>query len=222
MQTLQFDQPRFTGKSLNDQIKELCVRNNHSSSRVRLMVFRGDGGLYNPENNLPNYIIQTSDLKDPNYEVDRKGLSVDIFPNGAKSVDEFSNLKSNNFLIYIMAAFYAKMNQLDDCMVLNCHGRICDSTISNVFCIKDGIVFTAPLSEGCIAGTMRRYLIENLARFGFTAYEKPIDIELLENADEIFLTNAISRIRWVEKLRNRQYENKISSRIYNELRKNIS
>ena len=41
-----------------------------------------------------------------------------------------------------MAALYAKENKLNDCLVLNTSGNIADSTIANVFVIKDGMIST--------------------------------------------------------------------------------
>ena len=88
------------------------------------------------------------------------GLIIDIFPDARKSVDIFSNLKSANYLPYVMAAIWAKENKLNDALILNQHDRICDSTIANVFWVKDNKIFTPPLNEGCVAGVMRRKILE--------------------------------------------------------------
>ena len=223
IQLLQFDQPAFfTREILTQQINDLCSINNHRPwARVRLTVFRGKGGLYDPENHIPNYIIDSQPLAAYNESINKEGLVIDIFPDARKSMDVFSNLKSNNYLLYAMGALYAKKNQLNDCLLLNSQDRICDSTIANIFCVKDKTVFTPYLSEGCVSGVMRRYLLIKLAEAGFSVQEKEIEVDWLQTVDEIFLTNSIYGIRWVQYLRDRSFKNEITSSIYQRVIKNI-
>ncbi|MEJ7671501.1 MAG: hypothetical protein WKF59_01975 [Chitinophagaceae bacterium] len=73
-----------------------------------MIIFRGDGGLYDPKDHFPNYIIQTWDIE--NYKVlNPNGLHIDIYQEAIKSCDKFANLKSNNYLPYVMAALHAKI-----------------------------------------------------------------------------------------------------------------
>lgn len=208
MKMLQFEIPQyFTASYLENKIAELYKRNQHHSlARVRLMVFRGNGGLYDAENNLPNYIIQSWDIERAE-ELNSNGLVIDIYSDAKKSCDKFANLKSNNFLPYVMAALYAKQVKVNDCVILNNHERICDTTIANLFIIKDEIVYTPPLSEGCIAGVMRRFIIEKLST-NFTIVEKPLSIEDLQKTDEVFVTNSIRGIRWVGQFGKIEYTNR--------------
>ena len=196
----------FTASALADQILELCKKNGHlAQARVRLAVFRGDGGLYDPVNHQPNYLIQTWDLAEtgPNPSsnagpaLNSNGLVTGIFPEGRKACDAFANLKTNNFLLYVLAALHARKQHWNDCLVLNQYGRIADSTIANLFYCKDGIIYTPPLSEGCVAGVMRRHLLTVLPAAGYAVMEKETEPSDLEVADEVFLTNALRGIRWV-------------------------
>jgi branched-chain amino acid aminotransferase len=188
----------FTAGALADQVLELCKKNGHSAlARVRLAVFRGDGGLYDPTDHLPNYLIQTWDLAETSPGLNSNGLVIGVFPDGRKACDPFANLKSNNFLLYALAALHARDRNWNDCLVLNQFGRIADSTIANLFYCKEGIIYTPPLTEGCVAGVMRRYLLETLPGAGFQVMEKETDMAGLQEADEVFLTNALRGIRWV-------------------------
>ena len=208
MGMLQFEIPAyFTPAYLENKISELCKKNQHNSfARARLMVFRSNGGLYDPKNHLPNYIIQTWDI-DYTGELNSNGLMIDIYPDAKKSCDQFANLKSNNFLPYTMAALHSKKIKVNDCFLLNNYNRICDTTIANIFIIKDGIIYTPPLSEGCIAGVMRRFVIKQFQQPEFSLIEKSISVEGLENADEVFLTNSIHGISWVKQFRDKTYTN---------------
>ena len=143
------------------------------------------------------------------------GLIIDIFPDARKSIDVFSNLKSSNFLPYVMAAIWVKENKLNDALILNQHDRICDSTIANVFWVKDNNIFTPPLSEGCVAGVMRKKILEMAAlNPDYLVEETVLSQEILLQADEVFLTNAIAGIRWIKEFRNKIYKNTISGKIF--------
>ncbi len=216
METLQFEVPKnFTAAYLENKILEVCKKNLHTSfTRVRLMIFRGNGGLYDAKNYLPNYIIQTWSIEN-NEELNSNGLIIDIYTDAKKSCDSLANLKSNNFLPYVVAALYAKKIEVNDCILLNSYDRICDTSIANIFIIKDGIIYTPPLSEGCVAGVMRRFIIEKLKlSSGIKVIEKAISLEDVQNADEVFLTNAIKGIRWVKQFKNIDYKNKVIQDIY--------
>ncbi|MDR3712904.1 MAG: aminotransferase class IV [Puia sp.] len=218
---LGFDRPAsFTEENLLRQILELCRKNGRANdARLRLVVFRGDGGLYDPQDHFPHHIIQTMPVP-AEMSMNENGLVVGVFPEGRKSCDAFANLKSNNFLIYAMAALYARQQHLDDCLVLNSHGRLADSTISNIFYIRGGILYTPPLSEGCVAGVMRRFLLEHAGSAGFEVREQETEVNGLENAEELFLTNAISGIRWVKHFRDTRYSNGRTLDLYNGLIRN--
>lgn len=195
----------FTQEKLIAEVIQLCKKNKcEKLARVRLTVFRSDEGLYESDNSL-QYLIECWPLDETVNELNENGLVIDTFPHARKSCDKFSNLKSANYLLYVMAALYAKENKLNECLVLNVHDRICEGTIANIFWIKDGMIYTPPLSEGCVAGVMRRYLLESLQGIRHKAQEKVCEIKDLEEADEVFLTNAIKGIRWVGEFRNKKY-----------------
>jgi branched-chain amino acid aminotransferase len=206
----------FTPQHLTEQIHDLCKKNNcEELARVRLSVSGGHGGLYDGDDK-PDYIIECSPLSKA-ADFNEDGLVIDIFPGGRKSCDCFSNLKSASHLLYVMAARFAKEDKLNDCLVLNAHERICDTSIANLFWISEGIIFTPPLSEGCIAGVMRRHLMETLQATGFKLEEKNCEVQDLENAEEVFVTNAIRGIKWVKQFRSTGYSNKVGRGVYQEV-----
>jgi branched-chain amino acid aminotransferase len=154
-------------------------------------------------------------------KLNENGLVIDVYPDAEKSCDKFSNLKSANFLPYSMAAQYARENKLNDCLVLNNSGGIGDSTIANLFIIKNEIIRTPGLEEGCVNGVMRRHLIEKLQATGYELREEALTVSNLKAADEFFLTNAINGIRWVKQFRDKIYTNVKTIEIYNRFVKTI-
>lgn len=216
VELLEFDVPSyFSPEYFSKQITELCQQNQqHKLARVRLMVFRGNGNVYEMENNFPNYIIQTWKLTDNFNEFNNEGASIDIYQNARKAIDTFSNCKSNNYLPYIMGALYAKKQQLNDAIILNTQNRICDTTIANVFLVKGDTVITPSLQEGCVEGVMRRWLLKCLPSIGIEVKEAAVETNDVLNADEIFLTNSIYGLHWVEKCAGKIYGNKLAKKIF--------
>jgi branched-chain amino acid aminotransferase len=175
---------------------------------------RGDGGLYDAVNHAPNYIIETWELAEGNGLLNDNGLVSGIYHDAKKSCDILSNLKHNNYLPYLMAALYAKKEKWNDAILLNSHGSICDSTIANVFIIKNEELFTPALDEGCLAGVMREHIIATLKSTAWKVNETTITVDDVLNADEVFLTNSIHNIRWVKSIGTSSYTNSITQKIY--------
>ncbi len=215
LNVLQFDIPKhFSPGKLQEEIVLIATKNSHApAARIRLSVFRGDGGLYDAKNHVPNFIIQSWNLPEGNGEWNSNGLVMGIYEDAKKSCDILSNLKHNNYLPYIMAALAAKKEKWNDAILLNTYGRICDSTIANIFIIKDTAIFTPSLSEGCVAGVMRKSIIRQLLNKGHELAEKEISVEALLNADEVFLTNSIYNVRWVQRIGDTTYRNDITKNI---------
>jgi branched-chain amino acid aminotransferase len=190
--------PALEPGQLTHQILQLCDRNGHAHlARVRLVVFRGEGGLFDPDDQPPHFVIESWPLTEDQLRFNDKGLMIGVFPHGRKACDSLANLKSDNFLLYALGARYARAHRLDDCLILNTYERFADSCIANLFYTRGRTVYTPPLSEGCVAGVMRRFLLHRLTVWGFPVAEQPVTRGDLDDADEIFLTNALKGIQWV-------------------------
>ncbi len=215
MKTLQFDIPEYFSKGfILRTVNELKFKNSIlGNARIRLMIFRGDGNIFDSKNNSFNYIIETWPLTEA-IELNEKGLILDIFPDARKSCDSFSNLKSNNYLPSVMAALFATKNKLDDAIIVNAFGRVCESAIANVFILKDYKIFTPPLLEGCVSGVMRRWMLEKFSLKNYKVVEKNLVTDELLNADEFFLTNSIHPVRWVKDFRGKTYGNNKVNEIF--------
>ena len=216
MQRLQFDIPKhFSPDIMEEQVIALAKKNGHAdAARVRLSIIRGDGGLYDAKNHFPHYIIQTWALPEGNGEWNSNGLVAGIYTEATKSCDSISNLKHNNYLPYVLAALYAKKEKWNDAILLNSQQTVCDSTIANIFIVKDEIICTPALSQGCVAGVMRHALIQFLKKSGWQITEKAITVDELSLAEEVFFTNSMYNIRWVKQINESAYSNKITQKIY--------
>jgi branched-chain amino acid aminotransferase len=131
-----------------------------------------------------------------------------------KTSDFFSTIKSNNYLGYAMAAKWAVENGLDDTLLTNTFDRVADATIANVFIVTDGVIKTPLLTEGCVSGVMRKYLLNCFEEDSIPFSEAKISCNELLNASEVFLTNAIYGIRWVQKVGTSNYKNSSSALLH--------
>ncbi len=213
---LQFEPPAyFTPAYLKEHIVALAKKNGHEKlARVRLTIFRGEGGLYEVDNHYPHHLIQTWELNPASNLYNENGLVIGIFRDARKTCDLYSSLKSNNYLSYAMAALWAKKAKLNDALLLNPYDGIADATIANVFIVKDGLIQTPAITEGPVNGVMRRYLLRCLRAANMPVEERKITVEDLENASEIFLTNAIQGIRWVKEMGHNGYTHSLSSLLH--------
>jgi branched-chain amino acid aminotransferase len=204
----------LTLHSLNSYIGKLLNRNRiYKGARIRLTVFRDDGGLYAPERNTISWVMEASSLEYERYELNTKGLHIDIFDGVHKPVNILSALKTTNSMLFVLAGIYRVENGLDECLILNQYGRVAESISSNIFLLLDNKLITPPLSEGCLAGTMRHTVIDLIKKLGYTVEEKGILERNLIESEEIFLTNAIQGVQWVGAYKDRRYFNFFSRKL---------
>lgn len=204
----------FTPALIEEQVLRTVRKNGlEHLCRVRLQMFGSAGSIWGPDDNQLHYLIECYPLTENDLRLNENGLVLGIATGIQKNADNISHLKSTNALVYAMAARQAKQNKWNDALVCNMHGHVVESAIANVFWVKDGIIYTPPLSEGCIEGVMRRHLLFTVPGI----IEKPlIELELYE-AEEVFLTNAIKGIRWVGTINEWIYKSKISKELHAKL-----
>ena len=79
--------------------------------------------------------------------------------------------------------------------------------------MKENIIFTPPLEDGCVDGTMRNYLQSQ-----FNVVEKSITKKDLLVASEVFLTNSIKGVKWIERFEEKRYQSyKVARLVFNKL-----
>jgi len=197
---------------IENEMLMLCEKNGMTDSRIRFSVWSGEGALNNPNRNF-NYLIECDPLVSNDQLLNSEGLTLGLFDEGRKAIDSFSNLKSASFLIYAMASQKANHNKWDNCIVLNSNDGIADTMNANIFIIKNEKIYTPSLHDGCVAGVMRRFILEKLGK-EFTIIESSLSVKDIEQADEIFLTNAIRNIQWVKKFNETYYSNQLIQKLF--------
>lgn len=183
----------WSGAFFEREILQIAPEN----ARVRLTVWRSSGGLYGPENNAPQFLVAAQALAPDRYEWLSEGIHLGLCASVRLPVDDYSGLKTLNAARYVAAAREAEARGLADVVILNARGRVCETTNSNVFWVKNDALYTPPLSDGCVTGVMRELLLALTNAAGYAVSEKSATFADLSAADEVFLTNAVRGIRWV-------------------------
>ncbi len=212
---LKFEVGKLLGKEiLESKILELAQKNgNDKHAKIRLDVYRG------PENddNEPgsNYVLETFDADC--LELPKDGITIGLFEDAKKHYSEFSMLKTHSRLEYTIASQRAKALSCDDMLILNGHNRVAEACVSNIFIYKSNTLVTPPLTEACIDGVMRRYLLRELKEAGFKVVEEPVTVLDVMNSKEVFLSNAFRGIRPVKCFGSIQYKQEVSTHIFNSI-----
>lgn len=205
---------------LQQKVEELCrVNKLGANARARLSIYRDAEGLYSPSRNQMGFVLECSKLESNSYELNAKGLLIDVFTEVKKPFSALSAYKTSNSLVYVLAGVFKNQQQLDEVLILNQDGFLCESMSSNLFVVYKNQLFTPALAEGCIAGVMRYVVIGLAKKLGLEVVEAQINPAILPEADEIFLTNASRGIQWVMGHNRKRYFNKISSFLNEELNK---
>ena len=204
MEQLQLQMPPHHNTGwMMQQVPATVKKNNlEGLCRARLQIFAGGGGLYGADSGKAGMLLECFPLDSGLLQLNENGLTVGVATGIAKTKDTLSNLKTANGLIYAVAARQAKEQKWNDALIFNTDGNIIESTVANIFWIKDGIIYTPPLADGCVAGVMRRRVMEVC-----TVKEISLTFGALLVADEVFLTNAIRKMKWVGRIGDKQYGN---------------
>jgi branched-chain amino acid aminotransferase len=197
-----------------EKIVELIEKSGiKQGGRCRLSIDRATGGAYLPDSNDCTFYIEVYPYLMNYFELNAKGLELDIYRDIKLHKTFLSNYKTKTGLPYVMASIAAKEQGLDDLFLTNEKGNVIESGSCNVFIVSNGVLYTSGLDEGCIAGTMRMQVINLAIKHNIKIYECSILPQNLLSADEIIFTNAIRGINWVAGYRTKRYQNNMSRRL---------
>ena len=173
---------------LRKSISQLSIENNlEGDIRTKLILWRGEGGLYAPETTDTNYLIECKAAQKPFIRITNTiGIS-DIYQTHYSPI---SFAKTTNALIYVLAGKEMKAKAWDEIILTDVHHNISETHIGNLFWIKSGVIYTPPISTGCIGGIMRNAFIKATKSIGIKIKENLIQIDELKKADALFSTNA--------------------------------
>ncbi|MCX5167894.1 aminodeoxychorismate lyase [Streptomyces antibioticus] len=110
-----------------------------------------------------------------------------------------TGLKTTSYAENVVALARAHEHGATEALFPNTAGLLCEGTGSNVFVVLDGEIHTPPLASGCLAGITRELTVEWTG-----AKETDLPIDVLEHADEIFLTSTLRDVQAVHRVDTRE------------------
>ncbi|MBP94277.1 MAG: aminotransferase class IV [Flavobacteriaceae bacterium] len=214
----------FTMEFLEAEIQKTLSENKleNNTSRVKLTVFRGEGGLYNPTSKEVGFVISVSALDADFYLMNDGDYEVDLFKDFYVSPSLLSTLKTNNKAINVVGSVYAEENNLHNALLLNTDKKVVEALNGNLFLVSGHVVKTPPLSDGCLKGIMRKQIIELIAQLpDYELEEASISPFELQKADALFITNVIVGIQPIRKYRKKLYDHAVAKMLLQKLQVKI-
>ena len=222
MDTLQYEIPEeWAIRTLQDWIENLAEEAGIENGRVRMTAWRTGAGLYTPEALSPELLIEISPMDGPWYTWPKAGIKVDLSEEVQVGTAAWERVKKNSAIPYVLAAIERKKRGVDDLLLRNQAGRLVEATSSNIHVWLDGKLITPPEEEGGIPGVMSRVLIKIARREGIRTERRPLELGDLEQAKELFLTNVISGMRWVESYRDKKFANDFAFGLFGKLEEKV-
>lgn len=166
--------------------KKLLRDNKLSNARVRLMVWKAGQQAH--------VMAVALSYKKSSKQVYRVGLiKTSRTANGRMSI-----IKSLDYRLFAEAYSRAQAWGFDEALLLNRRGHIFEASRANIFWIKDKVLYTPPLSSGCLKGITRQQVIKQARKLGIPVKEKNLTPEILKKSDGAFLTNSLIGIKPIE------------------------
>lgn len=169
------------------------------SAVLRLTITRGSGprGLLPPETAHPAVLLTLS----PMPAARKEPLSLHIATVTRRNeFSPLSRIKALPYLDHVLALQEARAHGADEALLLNTRGSIACASVANVFALREGRLATPPISGGALPGTMRALVLALAKETGLAAAECTLYVEDLAAADEVFITNSISRLTTANEL----------------------
>lgn len=184
----------LTMEFMEKELLKTVQANKLENARLRLTVYRKDGGLYAPQNNKVDYLIEASPL---NIQYKERYV-VDLFKDYYLNSGLLSTLKTTNKLTNVLAGIYASENNLENCLLLNEKKQVVEAINGNVFIVKGNTIKTPPLAAGCVKGIIRKKIIDIISNKETYKIEEEVFSPFeIQKADEVFITNTIVGIQSV-------------------------
>lgn len=177
-----------------EAILETVRRNKYSDAYVRAVVSRGHGDLgLNPVKCPKASVVIIADYIAPLYEgINATAIVAATRRNNPDALNP--QIKSLNYLNNIIAKMEANRAGVNEAIMLNQQGIVCEGTSDNLFIVRNGILITPPLSDGALDGITRATVIDLAKKLKIQVKEQSMTIHEVMSADEAFLTGTAAEI----------------------------
>jgi branched-subunit amino acid aminotransferase/4-amino-4-deoxychorismate lyase len=175
---------------VSEEIKEklllLAEQNNAVNyGRLKIKLWRSGSGLFTPETNLADWLATIA----PATLATSSPLHIGICETITTNYSAFSFFKGPNSLLYVMAGNEKKEKGFDEMLLLNRQNQVSELISSNIFWVKNDVLFTPSIDTGCVQGIVRQNILRWARQAGIITKEVYYDVPNLLKADSIFSCN---------------------------------
>ena len=181
--------------SIENAVKRLIDKNSLNAASIKISAFREDYPGLDPVSGLKAcYLITSSPFDFKRKEKCEKGISAGIVSIRRNNTSPHVLIKSLNYLENILGRREAHERGFDEAVFLNNHELVTEGSISNIFIIKDSVLFTPPEDVGILKGITRDVVFEIAETLGIKCCEEYFKTDYMLTADEAFMTNSLMEI----------------------------
>jgi branched-chain amino acid aminotransferase len=168
------------------RLSRLIEANSAWNATLRVVVVRNRGGLFEGPDLARDFELIAFTA---NINAWGNSVRLAIKPHGRHAQNEFAGTKVLSWAQNLTWYEEAHQRGLDELILLNERGEVCECTSANLFIARGSGVFTPPLNSGCLPGVTRALLLEEIRVQGISAAEKTLLPKDLEEADQVFITS---------------------------------
>ncbi|WP_428356597.1 aminodeoxychorismate lyase [Methyloprofundus sp.] len=201
-QTLKIPYPDET--LLLDELKKICEC--CEQGVIKLMLTRGSGGrgYRQPEFVKPTRIVALHAYPDYPEHYKTQGIQARFCHARLGLNPLLAGLKHNNRLEQVLARSEWQ-DEFQEGLMLNLHEHVIEGTMSNLFVVKDQIVYTPEISVSGIKGVMRQIIMHIAEQNNIPLQEALLTKGFVLQADELFVSNSVIGIWPIRSLENKSY-----------------
>ena len=193
MERIEIDAP-FTKEQLKDRLKELLEINQIDTGNIYFQMTRGIASPRNhsfPElGSVPPVFTASATFVPRNIVKMDKGITASIVPDTRWL---HCDIKSISLLGNILAKHEAHKRGFDEA-VLHRDGNVTECSASNMWMVKDGVVYTHPDGNLILPGITKKMIIIAAAKAGILVKEEVFTLKQLDQADEAFSSSTTHEV----------------------------
>jgi len=182
----------YDKKYVADAIGQTLKANGLTDARLRLTLTNGP--MAEADQSKPTLLITATRFEPYPAEYYQKGVVVVLTEFRQNSTDPTTGHKTTNFFPRLLALNIAHQKKAAEALWFTTENRLAEGCVSNVFCVKDSLLYTPPIDTPVLPGVMRKTVCEIARAESINLIEKDLTIKDLLAADEAFLTNVIMLI----------------------------
>ncbi len=183
----------WTKESLKEAVYRVLRANELTDARLRLTLTNGPLAE-SQEQRRPTLLITATEFRPYPPEYYRTGVLVVLCPFRQNVTDPAAGHKTTSYYSRLLALNLAHQQRAAEAVWFTTDGRLAEGCVSNIFLIRNSILYTPPVGTPVLPGIARKTICELAPRQSVELVEKDLLISDVLEADEVFLTNVIMEV----------------------------